>query len=102
MIHMRDYTAFEMKNLEFLSQKSIEYTTVQITDTGFEKSILDATAPMRQYFKDCKMYDYGQQEKGPENKVSIHTVVLDEQSEYETTTSLYRPKTKNGDPRILA
>lgn len=51
MIHMRNFNSFEMRNLTFLTQKSIEYTLVQITETGYKKSILDATDPMREYFK---------------------------------------------------
>ena len=58
MIHMRNFNEFEVRNITFLTQKNIEYTLVQITETGFKKSILDATEPMRQYFKDCGMHDY--------------------------------------------
>lgn len=50
MIHMRDFNAFEARNVKFLVNKQIEYATIQITETGFRKSILDATAPVRAYF----------------------------------------------------
>ena len=43
MIHMRKFNEFEEQNIKFLTQKNIEYTLVQITETGFKKSILDAT-----------------------------------------------------------
>ncbi len=100
MIHMRAFNKFEERNLAYLTQRRIEYTLVQITETGFKKSILDATAPMRQYFKDCGMHDYALQAKGQENKVVLPSSIFDEASVYPTTTSLYRPETKNGDPRM--
>lgn len=58
MIRMRSFNKFEENNLKFLTQKNIEYTLVQITETGYKKSILDATDPMRQYFKTVGMHDY--------------------------------------------
>lgn len=63
MIHMRSFNSFEVRNLKFLTQKNIEYTLVQITETGYHKSILDATDPMRQYFKEIGMHDYAIQNK---------------------------------------
>lgn len=100
MIHMRKFNEFEEKNITFLTQKNIEYTLVQITSTGFKKSILDATEPMRQYFKDCGMHDYSLQLQGQDYKVMQPTAILDETSIFLTSSSLYRPKTKKGDPRI--
>lgn len=100
MIHMRAFTGFEEKNLTFLTQKSIEYTLVQITATGYKKSILDATEPMRQYFLDRGMHDYSAQLQGQEHKVYQTSFILDDTSAFPTSTSLYRPETKKGDPRI--
>lgn len=100
MVHMRSFNKFEENNLKFLTQKNIEYTLVQITETGYKKSILDATDPMRQYFKTVGMHDYSMQPQGQENKVIRSTVILDGTSMYPTSTSLYRPETKKGDPRI--
>lgn len=100
MIHMRSFSKFEENNLKFLTQKNIEHTLVQITETGYKKSILDATDPMRQYFKTVGMHDYALQSQGQENKVFQPTTILDGTSMYPTSTSLYRPETKKGDPRI--
>lgn len=100
MIHMRPFNKFEERNLTFLAQCSIEHTLVQITATGYKKSILDATEPMRQYFLDHHVHDYSQQEQGPEHKAVVPTTVLDEAGQTFTTTSLYRPVTKKGDPRL--
>ena len=100
MIHMRSFNSFEVRNLKFLTQKNIEYTLVQITETGYHKSILDATDPMRQYFKEIGMHDYAIQKQGQEHKVLQKTCILDEATIYPSTTSLYRPETKKGDPRL--
>ena len=80
--------------------KNVKFTQVQITATGLKKSILDATTPMRTYFKENKVHDYALQNKGQDNKVIIKTYILTEYKEIETQTSLYRPETKDGDPRL--
>lgn len=100
MIHMRIFNEFEERNITFLTQKNIEYTLVQITETGYKKSILDATEPMRQYFKDRGMHDYTTQLQGQDFKVLQPTEILDDVAVFPTSTSLYRPETKKGDPRI--
>ena len=40
MIHMREYNPFEKKNVQFLVNKRIDYTTIQITQTGINKGTL--------------------------------------------------------------
>ena len=97
---MRPFTPFEKRNMEYLVNKNVKFTQVQITATGLKKSILDATTPMRTYFKENKVHDYALQNKGQENKVIIKTYILTEYKEIETQTSLYRPETKDGDPRL--
>lgn len=100
MIHMRPYNAFETKNVKFLVDRQIEFVTIQITETGLKKSILDATAPVRAYFKEKGVHDYELQSQGPEHKRVIDTYILTETGQYLTKTSLYRPVTKKGDPRM--
>lgn len=97
---MRPFTPFEKRNMEYLVNKNVKFTQVQITATGLKKSILDATTPMRTYFKENNVHDYSLQNKGQENKVIIKTYILTEYKEIETQTSLYRPETKDGDPRL--
>ena len=94
MIHMRPYNAFESKNVKFLVDKQVEFTTIQITETGLKKSILDATAPVRAYLKEKNVHDYEIQLQGPEHKRIIDTFILTEEKQYRTKTSLYRPVTK--------
>lgn len=100
MIHMRPYNAFETKNVKFLVDKQVEFATIQITETGLKKSILDATAPVRAYFKEKNIHDYETQLQGPEHKRVVDTYILTEEKQHQAKTSLYRPVTKKGDPRL--
>ena len=100
MIHMRPFTPQELKNQQYLVNLGISFTQVQITETGLKKSILDATAPMRAYFKENGIHDYELQLQGTDYKYLVPTHILTFQSEFSTQTSLYRPITKKGDPRL--
>lgn len=97
---MRPFTPFEKMNMEFLVNHNIKFTQVQITATGLKKSILDATTPMRTYFKENGVHDYEYQQQGPEHKVKITTHILSRFKGTLTHTSMYRPVTKDGDPRL--
>jgi hypothetical protein len=70
------------------------------TETGMKKSIMDATASVRDFFKDTGIHDYGAQPQGPENKVTKRAFLVHPDRLVETKASLYRPNTKNGDPRV--
>lgn len=100
MIHMREFNDFETKNIKFLVNKQVEYATIQITETGLKKSILDATAPVRAYFMEKGIHNYETQLQGPENKRFVKTYILTDFEQRETQSSLYRPITKKGDPRM--
>lgn len=100
MIHMRKFNAFEAQNAKFLVNKQIEYATIQITATGLKKGILDATAPVRTYFLENGIHNYDEQLQGEEHKRLIQSYVLTEMEMYDTQSSLYRPVTKKGDPRM--
>lgn len=100
MIHMRPYNTFETKNVKFLVERQVDFATIQITETGLKKSILDATAPVRAYFKEKNVHDYESQLQGPGHKHVVDTYILTETSRHLTKTSLYRPVTKKGDPRF--
>ena len=97
---MRAFNDFEAKNVKFLVNKGIKFTTIQITKTGRDKSILDATAPVRTYFLEHNVHNYAYQPKGKEYKVFKHAVILSQCEAFETLISLYRPETKKGDPRL--
>lgn len=100
MIHMRSLTPAEESKLAFLANKGISYTLVHITATGFQKSILDATEPMREYFLEHDVHDYESQKQGTQNKIQLESYILTEKESIKTLTSFYRPETKKGDPRL--
>lgn len=100
MIHMRTFNAFEARNVKFLVNKRIEYATIQITATGLKKGILDAIAPVRTYFVEKGIHNYEEQLQGEENKKLVQSYVLTETQMFNTQSSLYRPNTKKGDPRM--
>lgn len=100
MIHMRPFTPFEEKNMAFLVNHNVDFTLVQVTATGLKKGIMDATAPMRTFFFEKGVHNYEDQLQGPVHKQLIKTVILDRYDAKETSTSLYRPITKKGDPRL--
>ena len=95
---MRQFNDFESRNVRFLVNKRIEFATIQITETGYGKGILDATAPVRAYFKEKGVHDYELQSQG--EKILKRSAIITETGIHETTCSLYRPKTKKGDPRM--
>ena len=61
---------------------------------------MDATAPVRAYFEEKNIHDYNLQLQGPEHKRVIDTYIMTEAAQFLTKTSLYRPVTKKGDPRL--
>ena len=70
------------------------------TPTGFGKSIMDATTPVRELLLESGVHDYDKQMQGPENKELVKTYLVKDNGLQETEASLYRPVTKKGDPRI--
>ena len=70
------------------------------TPTGYEKSIMDATKPLRELMKFAGVHDYEKQGQGQENKAIIEAHFITKDDVINTTASLYRPNTKHGDPRI--
>lgn len=70
------------------------------TPTGFGKSIMDATTPVRKLLLESGVHDYDKQMQGPENKELVKTYLVKDDGLQETEASLYRPVTKKGDPRI--
>lgn len=70
------------------------------TPTGYEKSIMDATAPVRELLLNSNVHNYGEQWQGPANKNVVKAYFVGANALTETAASLYRPVTKKGDPRI--
>lgn len=86
--------------LPLFSEVGISVAFLVPTPTGYGKSIMDATGPVRGLLKDENIHDYDSQRQGPENKVMMRSYFILDRCLIETEASLYRPITKKGDPRI--
>lgn len=84
----------------FLGARGVTATFLVPTATGLEKSILDATEPVRRYLADSGVHNYAEQPQGQADKVILRAYFHSVVGTRETTVSLYRPETKTGDPRI--
>lgn len=97
---MRQLSPVEIYRIKLLTENSVELTLIEPTETGLEKSIMDATGPVRNYLKERNLHDYGAQKQGPDNKIQIATNLITAEGLISSIASLYRPVTKKGDPRI--
>jgi len=70
------------------------------TKTGLSKSILDATEQIRENLASSQAHEFSNQLQGPENKRILPTKLVSRGQIVDTKTSLYRPLTKGGDPRL--
>lgn len=98
---MRKLSDNEIQNLHQLTKKGIDYTIFQPTKTALKKSIIDATYPVRNFFIKNRIHDYSSQNLGcKDNGIYIDTEILTKDTSTKSKASLYRPKTKKGDPRM--
>lgn len=96
-----DQSELSFKNRKFLAQKGIDYGLLSITQTGLEKSIMDAVGSLRTYFKDHQYHNYDEQLQGTTYKVINPCILVHSDNDAQNQkVSLYRPETKKGDPRI--
>ena len=97
---MRKLTDIEQNKIKLLTKNQVSLTLIEPTETGLKKSIMDATGSVRSFLKSENIHDYDQQFQGPNYKVLIPTVIHTGFKTIKSQASLYRPVTKNGDPRI--
>jgi len=97
---MRLFSNLEQERLKALTEKSISITLIQPTKTGLEKSIMDATGSVRNFLKEEKIHDFEIQNQGPTHKIIVRANLYNKEKIIASKASLYRPKTKKGDPRI--
>ncbi|MDC2888702.1 MvaI/BcnI family restriction endonuclease [Psychrosphaera algicola] len=83
-----------------LTQMGVEFSTFEPTITGLKKSILDATQQVRTHFELENFHFYYSQTQGNENKIIKTAHLLTTGGAIKSKVSLYRPNTKNGDPRM--
>ncbi len=99
-MNTRPLAPVESANLAALNATGVRSTLLYVTETALDKSIFDATEPMRLFFRESGVHDYALQTQGTEHKVVIDAVVLNDSGPTATSMSLYRPTTKQGDPRM--
>jgi hypothetical protein len=87
-------------NKRQLTKIGIEFSVFEPTMTGLKKSILDATQQVRTHFELEDFHYYWEQSQGPDYKVIKDAYLLSDDEVIKSKASLYRPKTKQGDPRI--
>ncbi len=86
--------------LKYFADRGISVAFLVPTPTGYKKSIMDAIAPFRSFFLENGIHNYDEQQQGPENKVTFPACFVYPDRIVETSASLYRPHTKQGDPRV--
>ncbi len=97
---MRKLTDGEQDKIKLLTKNQVSLSLIEPTETGLKKSIMDATGSVRNFLKSENIHDYELQKQGPDYKVLIPTVIHTGFKTVKSKASLYRPLTKNGDPRI--
>ncbi len=100
---MRNLTTIEIDRLKILAENAISLSLIELTKTGLEKGIMDATGSVRSYLKENDLHDYEIQKQGAkENGVLIDSIIITGNAFVDSKASLYRPKAKGkgGDPRI--
>jgi hypothetical protein len=97
---MRAFNTLEENNIKLLTREGIELAFIMPTATGLEKSIMDATTPLRLFLYQRGIHDYEIQAQGPDHKQIIRSHIVRDYEVISSQASLYRPVTKKGDPRI--
>jgi len=83
-----------------LAKHGVEAGYFVPTDTGMAKSIVDANETMRRFLKSKSLHDFDLQRQGPQHRkmIAVKLVLPDKTLDHQL--SLYRPRTKKGDPRL--
>ena len=88
------------KNQDYFASLGVDFSIFEPTATGLKKSILDATIPVRSHLNNENFHSFAQQGQGIEHKVIKTAFFVTPEKITKTKVSLYRPTTKNGDPRM--
>ena len=88
------------KNKKLLVEYGIDFSVLTITATGMQKSIMDAVGSLRNFFNEKDFHNYEHQKQGTEHKILKPCALITPEEILDGRVSLYRPTTKNGDPRI--
>jgi hypothetical protein len=96
----RELTPQETANLAPIKSAVGDHALLFPSGTGLDKSILDATIPLRALLRTHGIHDYSTQRQGTANRVMHDGQFIDDHGVHPIPISLYRPPTKEGDPRI--
>jgi hypothetical protein len=98
---MRLLTETETSRVAELSTLNLPLAMLELTQTGHTKGIMDATDSVRRFFKESGIHDYLSQPKGEDSKHLVDAFLLRPDGTVKNTkVSMYRPQTKDGDPRV--
>ena len=88
------------KVVDAFAKFNLEAGYIVPTKTGIKKSIFDAHETFRIYLSSKQIHDYSKQRLGPNNKKVLKITLISADALIPLNISLYRPKTKKGDPRV--
>ncbi|MCF8304569.1 MAG: hypothetical protein K9I94_14945 [Bacteroidales bacterium] len=97
---MRELTEIEKRRIKILVDKSVDFALIEPTSTGLNKSIMDATTPVRTFLEKHEIHDYENQQQGQSYKKYVKSKFIESESITSSVASFYRPHTKKGDPRL--
>jgi len=86
--------------MEDLSKYGVEAGYLVPTEVGLAKKILDAHGSLRDFLRRKGIHDYERQTQGQDSKVVLDVFFVEEGKLAPTKMSLYRPVSKEGDPRL--
>ncbi len=98
MLNKADFPVLDA--IKIFAAFGIEATYFVPTDTGMAKSIVDAHGALRTYLLDNNIHDYHNQAQGQDAKKTIEVLLVGAATVTPTKMTLYRPESKNGDPRL--
>ncbi len=83
-----------------LAKHGVEAGYFVPTDTGMSKSIVDAHEGIRRFLKSKSLHNFDEQLQGPDHKKKLAVKLVLPDCTIDRELSLYRPRTKSGDPRL--
>ena len=87
---IKQFTELEVKNQNYLAERSVSFEMICLTANILKHSIFDAKMSMRAFLKDNSVHDFYSQSNGQESKRMVKTHVLTFMRDIPTETSLYR------------
>ncbi|WP_166870844.1 MvaI/BcnI family restriction endonuclease [Salinibacterium sp. ZJ450] len=98
---MRLLSQTEVDRLSLLTKAGVPISLLEPTQTALGKSIIDAVEDFRRFLSEQGVHDYETQPQGQDNKKVVPALLLTEEDRFvRADASLYRPRTKTGDPRV--